>query len=143
MNFTVDHAGPMTRNVADNALLLEIIAEQLRRKHGYGLLARAMNRIPLIRRAYDEALTRVELLLLPTAPTTAPRLPRPDAALEELIAAAFGPVTNLSMFNHTHHPSMSLPCGTRAGLPVGMLLVGRHFDEATLYRAAYTFEQNR
>lgn len=133
------HAGLLPPNIR----LLLIIAEQLRRKHGYGLLARAMNRIPLIRRAYDEALTRVDLLLLPTAPTTAPRLPRPDAALEELIAAAFGPVTNLSMFNHTHHPAMSLPCGTRAGLPVGMLLVGRHFDEATLYRAAYAFEQNR
>jgi amidase len=36
---------------------------------------------------------------------------------------------------------MSVPCGLVDGLPVGMMLVGRHFDEPTLLRASHTFEQ--
>ena len=43
-------------------------------------------------------------------------------------------------FDNTHHPAMSVPCGMSDGLPVGMMLVGRHFEESTLYRAAHTFE---
>ena len=36
---------------------------------------------------------------------------------------------------------MSIPCGMSKGLPVGMMLIGKHFDEATIYRGAYAFEQ--
>jgi len=45
-------------------------------------------------------------------------------------------------FDATHHPAISVPCGDVDGLPVGAMLAGRHFDEATLYRAAYAFEQS-
>jgi amidase len=38
---------------------------------------------------------------------------------------------------------MSIPCAIKDGLPIGMMLVGRHFDEMTLYRAAHAFEQSR
>jgi amidase len=68
-------------------------------------------------------------------------LPGADASAAAVVEAAFAPVANTGVFNHTHHPAISLPCGTRAGLPVGMMLVGRHFEEATLYRAAHAFEQ--
>ncbi len=44
-------------------------------------------------------------------------------------------------FNITHHPAMSIPCGVSDDLPVGMMLVGRHWDEATIYRAADAFER--
>ncbi|STS90698.1 amidase [Klebsiella variicola] len=40
----------------------------------------------------------------------------------------------------TGHPAMTLPCGLVDGLPVGMMLVGRHFAESTLYQAAAAFE---
>jgi aspartyl-tRNA(Asn)/glutamyl-tRNA(Gln) amidotransferase subunit A len=39
-------------------------------------------------------------------------------------------------------PGMSIPCGFVEGMPVGLQLMGKHFDEGTLLRAAYTFEQN-
>ena len=41
----------------------------------------------------------------------------------------------------THHPAISLPCAMSDGLPVGLMIVGKHFDEKTVYRAAYAFEQ--
>ena len=48
---------------------------------------------------------------------------------------------NTAPFDITHHPAMSVPCGMVDGLPVGLMLVGRHFDEMTIYRAAHAFEQ--
>ena len=42
----------------------------------------------------------------------------------------------------TGHPAMSLPCGLADGLPVGLMLVGKHFDEMTIYRAAHVFERS-
>ena len=41
-------------------------------------------------------------------------------------------------------PAISIPCGKdKDGLPIGMQLIGKHFDEETILRAAYTYEQNR
>jgi amidase len=48
---------------------------------------------------------------------------------------------NTCPFDVTGHPAMSLPCGLVDGLPVGMMLVGRKYEEATIYRAAWSFEQ--
>jgi aspartyl-tRNA(Asn)/glutamyl-tRNA(Gln) amidotransferase subunit A len=39
-------------------------------------------------------------------------------------------------------PAMSLPCGFSEGLPIGMQLIGKHFDEKTILRAAYAYEQH-
>jgi amidase len=50
---------------------------------------------------------------------------------------------NTFPFDLTSHPAMSIPCAIKDGLPIGMMLVGRHFDEMTLYRAAHAFEQSR
>jgi len=38
------------------------------------------------------------------------------------------------------HPAMNIPCGESNGLPVGMMLVGRYFEEATMLRASHAFE---
>ena len=42
----------------------------------------------------------------------------------------------------TGHPAISIPCGKSNGLPVGLMLVGKHFEDATLLRAAHAFEQH-
>ncbi len=48
---------------------------------------------------------------------------------------------NTEPFDLTGHPAMSVPCGLIDGLPVGMMLIGRPFEESTIYRAAHAFEQ--
>lgn len=48
---------------------------------------------------------------------------------------------NTAPFDVTHHPALSLPCGSNNGLPIGLMLVGRHFDESSIYRAASAYEQ--
>jgi hypothetical protein len=45
-------------------------------------------------------------------------------------------------FNLTHHPALTLPCGLADGCPIGLMLVAKPFAEATLYTAAYAFEQS-
>ena len=59
------------------------------------------------------------------------------------VRAAWPMAANLCPFDATGHPALSLPCGTLDGLPVGMMLVARAFDEATIYRAARAFEAAR
>lgn len=122
--------------------LMLITCEFLRRNHGYHYVARGINLVRWLRAEYDRALRGFDVLLMPTTPTRAPRLPGADAAREVVIDQAFSPLTNTMPFDISHHPAMSLPCGLCEGLPVGMMLIGRHFEEATLYRAAYAFEQS-
>jgi amidase len=49
--------------------------------------------------------------------------------------------SNTAPFDISHHPAMAIPCGMSEGLPASMMLVGKHFDEPTIYRAAHAFEQ--
>ncbi len=114
----------------------------MQKKHGTLWAAKAKQQIRALRAAYDQALSEVDALLLPTTPMKATPLPQADASIPEQVGAALGPLLNTSPFNNTHHPAISIPCGRVDGLPIGLMLVGRHFEEATLYRLAHAFEQH-
>jgi amidase len=114
--------------------------EFLKQEHGYHYVAKGTNLVRQLRSAYDDALKGVDLLLVPTTPMKAPRLPGADVDPAISLALAFDPLINTMPFDNTHHPAMSVPCGMSNGLPVGMMLVGRHFEESTIYRAAHAFE---
>jgi amidase len=120
-----------------NTMLLGHYMVTHHRGHYY---AKAQNLVRRLRAAYDAALSSYDLLLMPTLPITASPLPPPNAPTDEIIRRAFEVLPNTAAFDCTHHPAMSLPCGRVDGLPVGMMLVGRMFDEETIYRAAAAFE---
>lgn len=103
---------------------------------------KALNISRRVRATYDHALQRFDLLMMPTTPIKATPLPTPDASREEYVHRAIEMFSNIAPFNFTHHPAMSVPCGMVDGLPVGLMLVAKHFDEATIYRAALAFEQS-
>lgn len=126
-----------------NLKSLMLTTEVVRRQAGYRYLAKARNLTRALRTEYDRLLSEVDLLLLPTSPVTAPRIPAPDASVAEIFATAYAALTHTFAFNLTQHPALSVPCGMLDGLPVGLMLVGRHWDEPTLYRAGYAFEQER
>jgi amidase len=109
--------------------------------YGMHYYARAQNVVRRIRSAYDRALDEVDLLVMPTSPTKAHRLPDADAKREDLLAPGFAPITNTAPFNATGHPAMTVPVGLSDGLPVGMMIVGRHARETTVYRLAHAIEQ--
>ncbi len=116
------------------------VGEWFIRNHGGRFYAKAQNLSRQLKLAYDRALEEYDLLLMPTVPMTAQPIPDPGAPLAEIIARAFEMVGNTAPFNATGHPAMSIPCGLVGGLPVGAMLIGKHWDEFTIYRAAAAFE---
>ncbi|MBC8090977.1 MAG: amidase, partial [Pseudonocardia sp.] len=106
-------------------------------KH-YGM---AQNLAVQLRTAYDEALARFDVLVLPTTPIPASVIPDPDAPREEIIGRALEMVANTCVTDVTGHPACSVPAGLVDGLPTGMMIVGKQFDDATVLRVAHTFEQ--
>ena len=120
-----------------NTMLLGHFMVTRYRGHYY---AKAQNVVRRLRRAYDDVLARFDLLLMPTLPMTATPLPEANAPVDQIIQRAFEVVPNTAPFDATHHPAISLPCGQVDGLPVGLMLVGKLFDEETIYRAAAAFE---
>lgn len=121
---------------------LLLLAEFLRRERGYQVYAKAVNLIRQLRAAYDEALSSVDLLLMPTTPMKAQPLPPVDADAGVQLGAAFMNLGNTSPFDVSHHPAMSVPCGLVDGLPAGAMLVGRQWEEEVIYRAAHALEQS-
>ena len=90
-----------------------------------------------IRREFHEVMKRCDLLAMPMGHRVPGKLEdfEPGTSL-------FGP-SFMAPFNQTGQPAISVPCGmSKEGLPVGMQLVGRVFDDATVFRAAYTYQQH-
>ena len=117
-----------------------LLGHYMTTRHRGRYYAKAQNLVRKLRRGYDDALARYDLLLMPTLPMTATKLPAADAPVGEILQRAFEMLPNTAPFDCTHHPAMSHPCGTVDGLPVGMMLIGKAFDEGTIYRAAAAFE---
>ena len=90
--------------------------------------------------AYDEALSRYDVLVMPTSPISASPLPGSDASLLEILAVGSEQLVNTSAFDVTGHPACSVPAGIVNGLPVGMMVVGNQFDDATVLRVARAVE---
>jgi amidase len=111
-------------------------------KHYRGhFYAKAQNLSRKLRAAYDAAFSKHDLLLMPTLPLKATQLPPADAPRELYIQRAFEMIPNTAPFDATGHPAMSIPCGMSDSLPIGLMIVGRHYDESTIYRAAAAFEK--
>ena len=111
-------------------------------KHHRGhFYAKAQNLSRKLRAAYDAALSKHDLLLMPTVPLKATPLPPADAPRELYIQRAFEMLANTAPFDATGHPAMSIPCGMSDGLPTGLMMIGRHYGESTIYRAAAAFEK--
>ncbi len=127
--------------LSETTKFVTLFGTYIHRHHGSRYYGKAMNLTRRLIAAYDAVLAQHDLLLMPTTPMKAQPMPKPGAAREEVIVRALEPVTNTAPFDISHHPAMAIPCGMSDGLPVSMMLVGKHFDEPTIYRAAYAFEQ--
>lgn len=92
----------------------------------------------MIMKDFDEVLTKCDLILSPVAPTVAYKIGEKAAdPLTMYLGDAYSVPVNIAGV-----PAISIPCGVGEGnMPVGMQLMGKPFSEATLYRAAYAFEE--
>ncbi len=92
----------------------------------------------LIKQDFERAFKDVDILITPTMPYPAFRL---GEKIDDPISLYLADVDTVPV-NLAGVPSISVPCGFSGKLPIGMQIIGKHFDEATILRAAYTFEEN-
>lgn len=94
----------------------------------------------MIKKAFDEAFAKYDLIICPVAPTTAPKL---GSSLSDPIKMYLSDIYTISV-NLAGLPGISLPCGKDSkGLPIGVQMIGDCFKEKNLIRAAYSYEQVR
>ena len=91
----------------------------------------------LIRHDFEEAFQKCTVLVTPTCPTAAFRI---GERIDDPLTMYLGDIFTISL-NLAGVPGMSLPCGfTSSGLPIGMQIIGKHFDESTILRAAFAYQ---
>ncbi len=101
---------------------------------------KALRTKALIKKEFDKAFLKYDVLLGPAAPTTAPKL---GAFFNDPVKMYLSDIYTVSV-NLAGLPGISVPCGTdRNGLPIGVQLVGDCFQEKNIIRAAYALEQTR
>ena len=101
---------------------------------------KALRTKALIKKEFDKAFEKYDVILGPVAPTTAPKL---GDSLSDPIKMYLGDIYTISV-NLAGLPGISLPCGKdKSGMPIGLQLIGDCFNEKKIIQAAYTFEQTR
>ena len=101
---------------------------------------KALRTKALIKKAFDKAFEKYDMILGPAAPTTAPKL---GESLSDPIKMYLGDIYTISV-NLAGLPGISVPCGVDSkGLPIGLQLIGDCFQEKKIIRAGYAFEQSR
>jgi amidase len=129
---------------APTVKLKSLLGAFLKQKYYGRYHAKAQNLREDLTAAYDEHLEQFDVLAMPTTPMTAFELER-DLTRQEAVNRAQGKkgrTRNTMPFDMTGHPALSVPCGTdQDGLPIGLMLVGSHFDEETVVAVADAFER--
>ena len=124
----------------DEEVRERVAAGEALRAHEYAVAQRT--RLASLR-AFGRALEGTDVLLTPTVPLPATEIGQREVRIggrEEPVRASLNRLTGPTNLNGL--PSLSVPCGrTASGLPVGLQLIGRPFDEATLYRYGHAFEE--
>lgn len=101
---------------------------------------KALRTKALIKKEFDKAFEKYDVILGPVAPTTAPKL---GDSLSDPIKMYLGDIYTISV-NLAGLPGISLPCGKdKNGMPIGLQLIGDCFNEKKIIQTAYTFEQTR
>jgi len=91
--------------------------------------------------AYDRIFAEADLIRMPTIPQTAHKmLALPEESRTEHIVQALNMVRNTAAFDLTGHPSISVHVRAVTGLPIGLMLTGAQFDDATVMRVAHAYE---
>jgi amidase len=109
--------------------------------HGHGRhYAMARNLALELTAAYDAALADADVLVMPTLPIVASVLPGPGASREEQLARSLEMIANTAPIDVSGHPAISVPAGLSDGLPVGLMIIGRHFEDARCLQVARAYE---
>jgi amidase len=126
--------------LSETAKMFLMLGRYMREQYHGRYYAKAQNLARSLTAAYNAALQDADLLVMPTTPMKAIPLPSAGCSFEEYVGSATSMGANTGQFDVTGHPAMNVPCGMSEGLPVGMMLVGRIGEDATVLRAADAFQ---
>jgi amidase len=140
----VDFYGRARRERADQysitVKMTILMGQWLSDRYHHHYYAKAQNLGRRLRASYAEALERNDVLVMPTTAMKAMPIPV-DGGLMAVLGAALGNLHNTAPFDVTGNPALSVPCGVSDGRPIGMMIVGRHFDDATVLRAGHAYQR--
>ncbi|EIN04448.1 amidase signature enzyme [Punctularia strigosozonata HHB-11173 SS5] len=114
------------------------------------LYGKSQNLLRKLRDAYDERLREYDIIVLPAVPAPANTLADANATPAAKLAKTVGQNLNCAMFNQTGHPALVMPIGmlppaegpADLKLPISLQIIGKHYDELTIYRAALALEDH-
>jgi amidase len=132
-----EHAAEMSLPLKLTTLLGRYVIDRYDGRH----YAMARNLALDLTAAYDAALADADVLVMPTLPIVASTIPPADASRDELLAGSLGMIANTAPIDVSGHPATSVPAGLHDGLPVGLMIVGRHFADGTCLRVARAYEE--
>ena len=126
--------------LSPSAIMSLLMGEHLMHRYHGRYFAKAQALRGAVRNAYTKAFGSCDLLAMPTIPFPAMPMPPAQATLQEMLAAALPMIANTAPLNASGHPALSVPCAMRNGLPIGLMLIGRHFQDDVTLRAAAGLE---
>lgn len=119
-----------------------LVADYMSSQYHGVFYARARNLAMQLTAAYERVFADFDLVVMPTTPQTAHAVPADEETdRKTFVRQALNMVSNTAAFDLTGHPSISVPCKEVSGLPVGLMITGRQFADATVLRAAHAYEQ--
>ena len=127
--------------LSETVKLIAMFGTYMKKYYGSRYYGKAINLSRLLRAEYDKVLNEYDLLAMPTTAIKSQPIPAPEASREESFQRGHEMAANTSPFDITHPPAMALPCGMSEDLPISLMLIGKHFDETTIYRAAHGFQE--
>jgi amidase len=128
-------------DMSETVKLVLFMGEYMHRYYHGRYYSKGQNLKWALRQAYDDVLAKYDLLAMPTIRFVATKIPDAGCTREDYVGRALDMVANTCPFDASGHPGMNVPCGREGGLPVGLMLIGRRYDEATVLRAAAAFEK--
>jgi amidase len=118
-----------------------ICGTHLRRRYLGRYYATAQNLRAPLTAAYDRIFDDLDFLVMPTTPGR-PHADDKDLSIAERVIRGWAVLSNTTPFDMTGHPAVTIPAAEAGGLPVGVMLVGRHFEDGQLLAIARTYEMN-
>ncbi|XP_052678957.1 amidase-like isoform X1 [Crassostrea angulata] len=123
--------------------IVMIFAEYMQRNYQNKFYSKAQNLIQHLTMEYNRILKDYDVIVMPTSSGKPIKLPTRADSIGETLKLVLGMIKNTAPFNATGHPALSVNAGLSEGLPCGMMIVGRMFDDLTVLQVARAFEKIR
>ena len=106
-----------------------LLSEYIKDKYGLYHYAKASSLLAEMKLEYDALLDEFDVLIMPTLPNLPCRIPSSDASIKEKFERADDMLSNMAIFDVTGHPALTINCGYHNEFPVGLMIVGKRFDD--------------